>query len=100
MRKNKREIPLEFLPNKKKTSVFGFQQNCTLVSYCPKKNRTVILVSSMHQDSAIDPDTGDDKKPEMITFYNKTKIGVDLVDQLCEKYNVARNTRHKRSLCL
>jgi CO dehydrogenase/acetyl-CoA synthase gamma subunit (corrinoid Fe-S protein) len=32
------------------------------------------------------------KKLEMITFYNKTKIGVDLVDQLCEKYNVARNT--------
>ncbi|XP_060845772.1 piggyBac transposable element-derived protein 4-like [Rhopalosiphum padi] len=40
VRKNKREIPKEFLPNKQRvetSSVFGFQKECTLVSYCPKK---------------------------------------------------------------
>jgi len=46
----------------------------------------------MHNDDTIDEENHP-KKPEMITFYNKTKIGVDLVDQLYEKYNVARNTR-------
>ena len=47
----------------------------------------------MHHDKAIDNGTNETKKPEMITFYNRTKIGVDILDQLCAKYNVARNTR-------
>lgn len=94
-RKNKREVPKEFLPRKnrkEKSSIFGFQENCTLVSYCPEKNRSVILISSMHHDNAIDEQRNDEKIPIMITDYNHTKIGVDLVDQLCQKYNVARNT--------
>lgn len=33
------------------------------------------------------------KKPDIITFYNRTKTGVDLVDQYCQNYNVARNTK-------
>ena len=32
-------------------------------------------------------------KREMITFYNRTKIGIDLVDQMCRSYDVARNSR-------
>ncbi|XP_072384588.1 uncharacterized protein [Diabrotica undecimpunctata] len=95
MRNNQREIPAEFLPIKKreeKTSIFGFQEDMTLVSYCPKRNKSVILVSSMHHDKAIDPKTGDSKKPDIVTRYNKTKISVDCVDQLCVNYNVARNT--------
>ena len=47
----------------------------------------------MHHDKAIDNGTTETKKPEMTTFYNRTKIGVDILDQLCAKYNVARNTR-------
>lgn len=96
LRKNKCEVPPQFLPNKtreEKSTLFGFEEDCTLASYVPKKNRAVLLISTMHHDDAIDQETGDDKKPEMITQYNKTKIGVDLVDQLCQKYNVARNTR-------
>nr|CAI5860047.1 unnamed protein product [Callosobruchus analis] len=95
LRKNKREIPPNFLPHKtrkEKSSIFGYTEEYTLVSYCPKKNKAVLLLSSMHHDDAIDPDTKEEQKPEIITFYNKTKIGVDLIDQLCENYNVARNT--------
>lgn len=95
LRKNKREIPQQFLANKnreEKSTLFGFQEQCTIASYVPKKNKAVILISTMHNDDAIDHDTGDDQKPEMVTFYNRTKIGVDLVDQLCQNYNVARNT--------
>ncbi|VEN40135.1 unnamed protein product [Callosobruchus maculatus] len=95
LRKNKREIPLEFLPKKDReeaTSYFGFHDKFTMVSYCPKKNRAVILISSMHHDNSIDLDAGEKKLPEIITCYNKTKIGVDMVDQMCEKYNVARTT--------
>lgn len=83
------------MPNKNReihSSIFGFEEDYTLVSYCPKKNKAVLVVSSMHNDNAIDEENYANK-PEMITFYNKTKIGVDLVDQLNQKYNVAKNTR-------
>nr|CAI5855794.1 unnamed protein product [Callosobruchus analis] len=95
MRKNKREIPPKFLPKKgreKTTSLFGFQDKYTMVSYCTKKNRAVILISLMHHDKSIDLEAGENKLPEIITCYNKTKIGVDMVDQMCQKYNVVRTT--------
>lgn len=78
LKKNKAQIPLKFKNVKKQkqfTSTFGFQENATLVSYVPRLNRNVILISSLHNDDAIDPDTGDRKKPEIITFYNMTKGG-------------------------
>lgn len=95
MRKNKAEIPLEFLdPNRQvHSSLFGFQKNCTIVSYVPKKKKNVILLSSLHHDNTIDEDSGDLRKPEIITAYNSTKGGVDVVDQLCANYNCARSTR-------
>lgn len=56
-----------------------------MVSYC-QKNRSVLLLSSMHYDNAIDEETGDDHKSVIITDYNHTKIGVDLVNQLYHNY--------------
>jgi hypothetical protein len=96
IRKNKREIPPEFQAEKSKeegSSMFGFQKDMSMVSYVPKKRRVVILVSSMHNDNAIDPESQQKLKPEIITFYNSTKYGVDVVDQMCENYNCARTTR-------
>lgn len=96
LRKNKRELPKEFLPSKTKqlnTSIFGFQKNKTLVSYTERQNKSTILISSMHENDEIDEETGGKCKPEIVTFYNRTKVGVDVVDQLCSNYNVARNTR-------
>lgn len=46
VKKNKREIPAEFLPDisrKPTTTIFGFQDKMTLVSYTPKKNRSITL---------------------------------------------------------
>ena len=93
LKKNKREIPAEFLPNKQKpisSSMFGFQKHATLVSFTPKKNKSVVLLSTMHLDAAVDAET---KKPQIIQFYNSTKGGVDRVDQLCGNYSVSRRTR-------
>ncbi|XP_072383022.1 uncharacterized protein [Diabrotica undecimpunctata] len=64
-----------------------------MVSYVPKKSKSVVLIFSIHNDDAIDEDTGDKRKTVMITDYNNTKVGVNMVDQLCQNYNVARNTR-------
>lgn len=94
LKKNKTDIPPEFLPNSKRTvksSLFGYQDECTLVSYTPKKNKAVILLSTMHDGHGdINEETG---KPEIIHDYNKTKSGVDTVDQKCSVASTARNTR-------
>lgn len=67
----------------------------TLVSYMPdsKKKKNVVLFSSMHHDDKIDPESGDKKKPDIITFYNSTKGGVDMVDQMAGEYDTSRNSR-------
>jgi len=88
LRKNKPEIPMEFLSNKTReigSSLFGFEDNLTLVSFVPKKNKAVLLLSSKHHDNQVDNKTG---KPIIVLDYNKTKGAVDTVDQMCHKYTV------------
>jgi len=93
LRKNKKEIPVDFQPHKNKainSSFFGFQKEIMITSYTPKKNKAVILLSTMHNDTSVNSET---KKPEVIHFYNSTKGGVDTVDQMCGNYSVSRRTR-------
>jgi len=92
-KKKKREIPQEFKPARQRdenSSIFGFTNDLTLVSYVPKKNKSVVLLSSLHHDSAICSDSG---KPEITEIYNKTKCAVDMMDQMCARYTVQRATR-------
>lgn len=92
LKKNKAIIPKEFLPNKNRdvgTALFGFTNDCTLVSYVPKKNKAVVLYSSMHHSNEIGPNAG---KPIIIEDYNSTKGGVDSVDQKCSIYSCSRRT--------
>lgn len=97
LRKNKKEIPPNFIDLKKVpvgASQFGFKESFTLVSYKAKKNKQVVLLSSMHSDDAIDNnvDSPTYGKPEIILFYNSSKGGVDTVDKFKEHYSVARTT--------
>lgn len=93
IRKNRPELPLEFTAPVKRptqTSMFGFQDKCTIVSYIPKLKKVVLLMSTMHyEDDTLDQQTG---KPNIILDYNSTKGGVDTVDKMCESYNCARST--------
>ncbi|KAJ8966737.1 hypothetical protein NQ314_003334 [Rhamnusium bicolor] len=96
IKKNKAELPLEFTKPEVRpecTSMFGFRPTCTLVSYIPKKKKNVLLVSSLHKSDEIDDKTGEKRKPSIVTEYNQTKCGVDVVDKLCASYNCSRNTR-------
>jgi len=95
VRKNKRCIPPVFLKTRKEpgSSMFCFQKDISLVSYAPKNNKVVIAMSTLHHDDRIDESTGDQKKPEIITFYNSTKAGVDVVDELSATYDVSRNSK-------
>lgn len=93
LKKNKVQIPNEFLPNKSRpigSSLFGFQKQISITSYVPKMNKSVILVSTMHDKNLVNSDTN---KPEVIHFYNSNKGGVDTVDQLCSSYSVSRRSR-------
>ncbi|KAJ4447052.1 hypothetical protein ANN_09041 [Periplaneta americana] len=83
LRKNKREVPPLFLQSRsmENSSVFGFTKDKTLLSYCPKKKKVVLLLSTMHHTDEIDPDSEESRKPYMLTFYNSTKGGVDMVDE-------------------
>lgn len=95
MRKNKREIPPPFVTTKGRevnSSIFGFQKDVTITSYVPKKGKCVVLLSTMHAVDAIDNETGDAKKPEIVTFYNMTKGAVDVVDEMSAAYSTARIT--------
>ncbi|XP_022109380.1 piggyBac transposable element-derived protein 4-like [Acanthaster planci] len=92
---NRWEVPQEICPNRvkkrdAKSSVFLFNGDLTLVSYIPKPKRSVILLSSMHHDKSVD---GINQKPEIINFYNKTKGGVDTLDQMVSLYSVLRTTK-------
>lgn len=92
MRRNKPAIPKQLLETKGKevkSSLFVFDEKSTMVSYIPKKNKTVILLSTMHSQG-VDEET---KKPEIILSYNSTKGGVDTFDQLCHSTTVSRKTR-------
>nr|CAH7725495.1 unnamed protein product [Callosobruchus chinensis] len=92
IRKNKKEIPPMFF-NKgrpERSTMFVFSESGMLSSYLAKKNKNVLLYSTMHDDGTIDENTGDYFKPELVTFYNMTKGGVDVVDLLKSYYDVSR----------
>lgn len=93
MRKNKKEIPSVLLDMKSKPAqysqfVFDHKLRATMVSYVPKKNRSVILLSTYHTRKKIDAD--DQQKPEIIPFYNSTKGAVDTLDEMVGTYRCKR----------
>ena len=57
-----------------------------------QKNKAVILLSTMHHKISIDEEDHK-KRPENIKFFNKMKIGVDLVDQMVGTKTCRRQTR-------
>lgn len=61
LRKNKREIPAELLAKKTNdiySSIFCFTNRITLVSYVPKINNAVILLSTQFNDAGISTSEG------------------------------------------
>ncbi|CAK1591007.1 unnamed protein product [Parnassius mnemosyne] len=93
LKKNKREIPPEFMPSKNRaveSSLHGFTKDLTLLSFVPKKDKAVILISSCHHSASTDTET---RKPTIIVDYNHTKGGVDEIDKKCAIYSCSRKTR-------
>jgi hypothetical protein len=92
LRSNKPQVPEIMKANRKreeKSSLFGFHDQLTLVSYVPKQGKAVLVLSTLHHDSSVD---GPDKKPEVILHYNATKSGVDNMDHLATVHTSRRKT--------
>jgi hypothetical protein len=95
LKKNKQEIPPIFIQTKLRplySSFFWFGKNInhtTLLSYISKKNKVVTLLSTMHYTDDIESSTGEKTKPELLTFYNHTKWGVNTADELKGSYSVS-----------
>ncbi|XP_065654465.1 piggyBac transposable element-derived protein 4-like [Hydra vulgaris] len=93
IKKNKEEIPKKLLPALHRpvySSIFGFQNDSTIVSYVPKKNKAVILLSTCHHSNDIVVDHNE--KPRIILDYNKYKGGVDTLDQVVRCYSSRRKS--------
>lgn len=87
---NKRELPKLAKETKDKMTLFSSQlyksENCILTIYKNKSPPT------QHQ-TFVKLENNVKRVPKTIAYYNKTKFGVDIVDQMARKYSVkARNT--------
>lgn len=93
IRKNKPELPPALLASKERevlSSKFAFTPTTTLVSYLPKKNKNVVLLSTLHTEADIS--NREDKKPAIILEYNSNKGGVDNLDKVIGTYSCRRMT--------
>lgn len=65
---------------------------CLFVNYQCKNNKSVCLLSTIHSAPTIS-ENDVKRKPEVINFYNKNKVGVDVLDQMIKKYSTHSATR-------
>lgn len=72
-------------------SLYEHENKIVLISYVPKRNKNVILMSSMHQNCVIS--RRPDYKPDIILDYNSGKGGVDLMDSRIADFTCKRMTR-------
>ncbi|XP_042164360.1 piggyBac transposable element-derived protein 4-like [Oncorhynchus tshawytscha] len=93
VRKNKAELPPALLESRGRqvlSSRFTFTPTATLVSYLAKRNKNVLLLSTLHTEGHISDRR--DKKPDLILDYNCNKGGVDNLDKVVGTYSCRRMT--------
>jgi len=74
------------------TTIFDLQQDYMIVSYCPKRNKIVNLLSTLHSGPKADT-SNERRKTEVILMYNEMKAGVDTMDQMTRTYSCKWKTR-------
>jgi len=95
IRGNKRELPNICKTKKDSMATFSTElyksSGHVLSIYKSKPKKRVFVLSSKHKSVSIQKA----KKllPETVEFYNKTKFGVDIADQMAKKYSVKSGSR-------
>ncbi|XP_052338608.1 piggyBac transposable element-derived protein 4-like [Oncorhynchus keta] len=72
------------------SSKFAFTPTTTLVSYLPKRNKNVVLLSTLHKTAEISD--REDRKQAIILDYNHNKGGVDNLEKGIGTYSCRRMT--------
>ena len=95
IRANKKELPQLAKIKKDNMTCLSTKlyksSNCTLTIYKSRRNKKVSVISSMHK--SINIETDGKQLPETIQFYNSTKFGVDVADQMARTYSVKSKSR-------
>ncbi|KAJ7985681.1 hypothetical protein DPEC_G00342980 [Dallia pectoralis] len=89
--KNKPELLPALLATKTRrvlSSAFAFTPIATLVFYLARRNRNVLLLSTLHADARLSDRA--DRKPALILDYNRNKGGVDNLDKVIGTYSCRR----------
>lgn len=94
VRRNRSEIPQRMLEARRRDlmkSKFLYQEDRMILSFVPRPRKIVIILSTAHlEDDEIDEETG---KPRLILQYNRTKGGVDTMNQIIRTRTCKRKTR-------
>ncbi|XP_031685334.1 piggyBac transposable element-derived protein 4-like [Oncorhynchus kisutch] len=91
VRRYKPELPTALLTTKDRdrfSSKSAFTDTQIRVSYCPKKKKNVLLMTTLHSDASI----RGDRKPKAVLDYNRNKGGVDNLDEVTGTYSCKRMT--------
>ena len=91
--KSGREVPQQIKTMKASlySSTVLKNDTCTLTVYQGKVAKNVLLLSTMH--NYITFSDGRKKLPETVAYYNATKFGVDILDQMARKYSTKVSCR-------
>ena len=96
IRKQRREVPSTELIMKDKelyaSEIFSSPSGCSLTIYKAKKKKVACILSSMHRNVNIDQ-YHMKKLPETIQYYNKSKVSVDVLDQIARYHTSKSSTR-------
>ena len=95
VKKIRKEVPLSLRKTKKDLhSCKLYKSGDIALTACQEKlNKHVLILSAMHKDYTIANNAK--KTPETVSFYNETKCGVDIVDQMAKKYTCRTGTRRE-----
>ena len=97
LHQNRRELPEECKKKKElhETELFKYdgQMAITLTFYQCKAANNVAVLNSLHLDILVSSNENPKKKPNSVLYYNKTKVGVDLYDQMTRLYSVKAASR-------
>ena len=94
IRRNRREMPvLENAPFLHTVAYIEEESSCTLSVYQCKKNKNVSILSTYHRHVTVPDAENPKKKPDTVLTYNKTKVGVDVLDQMLKLYSTKPASR-------
>lgn len=88
LRANRKELRKVVKIKKDKVTWF---ENCFLTVYKSKPNKKVLLLITKYKTITIEKNIK--LVPETVTYYNSTKYGVDILDQMARKYGVKASSR-------